>query len=94
LKIQNLINSLQRKQKDYDILKLNYENLHEKISIYEHKNQVFLKVFQEGFNRITEKKDSISKSTEKSMIDPLNRLLESIGLQTLNRNLIYSTSLF
>ncbi len=69
-KIQNLINSLQRKQKDYDILKLNYENLHEKISIYEHKNQVFLKVFQEGFNRITEKKDSISKSTEKSMIDP------------------------
>ena len=31
---------------------------------------------------------------EKSMIDPLNRVLESIGLQTLNRNLIYSTSLF
>ena len=31
---------------------------------------------------------------EKSMIDPLNRVLSSTGLQTLNRNLIYSTSLF
>lgn len=31
---------------------------------------------------------------EKSVIDPLNRVLGCIGLQTLNRNLIYSTSLF
>lgn len=31
---------------------------------------------------------------EKTLIDPLNRVLQSIGLQTLNRNLIYSTSLF
>lgn len=31
---------------------------------------------------------------EKSVIDPLNRVLTSVGLQTLNRNLIYSTSLF
>jgi hypothetical protein len=31
---------------------------------------------------------------EKTMIDPLNRILQSIGLQTLNRNLIYSSSLF
>lgn len=31
---------------------------------------------------------------EKSVIDPLNRVLSSVGLQTLNRNLIYSTSLF
>ena len=28
---------------------------------------------------------------EKTLIDPLNRVLQSIGLQTLNRNLIYST---
>lgn len=31
---------------------------------------------------------------EKSVIDPLNRVLTATGLQTLNRNLIYSTSLF
>ena len=31
---------------------------------------------------------------EKSIIDPLNRVLGCVGLQTLNRNLIYSTSLF
>lgn len=31
---------------------------------------------------------------EKSVIDPLNRVLKAVGLQTLNRNLIYSTSLF
>lgn len=31
---------------------------------------------------------------EKSVIDPLNRVLVACGLQTLNRNLIYSTSLF
>lgn len=31
---------------------------------------------------------------EKSVIDPLNRVLLAVGLQTLNRNLIYSTSLF
>jgi DNA polymerase elongation subunit (family B) len=31
---------------------------------------------------------------EKSVIDPLNRVLVAVGLQTLNRNLIYSTSLF
>jgi DNA polymerase elongation subunit (family B) len=31
---------------------------------------------------------------EKSMLDPLNRVLGASGLQTLNRNLIYSTSLF
>jgi hypothetical protein len=31
---------------------------------------------------------------EKSVIDPLNRILIVLGLQTLNRNLIYSTSLF
>lgn len=31
---------------------------------------------------------------EKSIIDPLNRLLTSVGLQSINRNLIYSTSLF
>jgi DNA polymerase elongation subunit (family B) len=31
---------------------------------------------------------------EKTLIDPLNRVLQSVGLQTLNRNLIYSTSLF
>jgi len=31
---------------------------------------------------------------EKSVIDPLNRVLTCVGLQTLNRNLIYSTSLF
>ena len=31
---------------------------------------------------------------EKSVIDPLNRVLASIGLQTLNRNLIYAKSLF
>ena len=31
---------------------------------------------------------------EKSVIDPLNRVLKACSLQTLNRNLIYSTSLF
>lgn len=31
---------------------------------------------------------------EKSVIDPLNRVLVSVGLHSLNRNLIYSTSLF
>jgi hypothetical protein len=31
---------------------------------------------------------------EKSVIDPLNRVLRASGLQLLNRNLIYSTSLF
>jgi hypothetical protein len=31
---------------------------------------------------------------EKSVIDPINRVLTSVGLQRLNRNLIYSTSLF
>lgn len=31
---------------------------------------------------------------EKTVIDPLNRVLASIGLQTLNRNLIYAKSLF
>ena len=31
---------------------------------------------------------------EKSIIDPLNRVLTSVGLQNINRNLIYSTSLF
>jgi len=31
---------------------------------------------------------------EKSVIDPLNRVLKATGLHTLNRNLIYSTSLF
>lgn len=31
---------------------------------------------------------------EKSVIDPINRVLKAVGLQTLNRNLIYSTSLF
>lgn len=31
---------------------------------------------------------------EKSIIDPLNRVLGCIGLQQLNRNLIYSSSLF
>jgi DNA polymerase elongation subunit (family B) len=31
---------------------------------------------------------------EKSVIDPLNRVLNSVGLQTLNSSLIYSTSLF
>jgi len=31
---------------------------------------------------------------EKSIIDPLNRVLGCVGLQTLNRNLIYSTTLF
>lgn len=31
---------------------------------------------------------------EKSVIDPINRVLTAVGLQTLNRNLIYSTSLF
>ena len=31
---------------------------------------------------------------EKSVIDPINRVLVAVGLQTLNRNLIYSTSLF
>ena len=31
---------------------------------------------------------------EKSIIDPINRVLEAIGLQTLDRNLIYSASLF
>jgi len=31
---------------------------------------------------------------EKSVIDPLNRVLKSVGLQTLNSSLIYSTSLF
>ena len=31
---------------------------------------------------------------EKCMIDPINRILKVLGLQTLNRNLIYSTSLF
>jgi DNA polymerase elongation subunit (family B) len=31
---------------------------------------------------------------EKSMIDPLNRVLKAIGLQTLDTNLIYATSLF
>lgn len=31
---------------------------------------------------------------EKTVIDPLNRVLSSIGLQTLNRNLIYAKSLF
>lgn len=31
---------------------------------------------------------------EKSVIDPLNRVLVAVGLHSLNRNLIYSTSLF
>jgi len=31
---------------------------------------------------------------EKSVIDPINRVLRAVGLQTLNRNLIYSASLF
>lgn len=31
---------------------------------------------------------------EKSIIDPLNRVLTSVGLQNINRNLIYATSLF
>lgn len=31
---------------------------------------------------------------EKSIIDPLNRVLTAVGLQHINRNLIYSTSLF
>lgn len=31
---------------------------------------------------------------EKSIIDPLNRVLTSVGLQNINRSLIYSTSLF
>lgn len=31
---------------------------------------------------------------EKCVIDPINRILVVLGLQTLNRNLIYSTSLF
>jgi len=31
---------------------------------------------------------------EKTVIDPLNRVLASIGLQTLNRNLMYAKSLF
>jgi len=31
---------------------------------------------------------------EKSVIDPINRVLTAVGLHTLNRNLIYSTSLF
>lgn len=31
---------------------------------------------------------------EKSMIDPLNRVLKAIGLQTLDTNLIYASSLF
>ena len=31
---------------------------------------------------------------EKCMIDPINRILTVLGLQTLNRNLIYSASLF
>jgi DNA polymerase elongation subunit (family B) len=31
---------------------------------------------------------------EKCIIDPLNRVLDCVGLQTLNRNLIYSTTLF
>jgi hypothetical protein len=31
---------------------------------------------------------------EKSMIDPLNRVLSAIGLQTLDTNLIYASALF
>lgn len=31
---------------------------------------------------------------EKTVIDPLNKVLEAIGLQTLNRNLMYAKSLF
>lgn len=31
---------------------------------------------------------------EKCIIDPLNRVLTAVGLHTINRNLIYSTSLF
>ena len=31
---------------------------------------------------------------EKSIIDPLNRVLTSVGLQNINRSLIYSTTLF
>ena len=31
---------------------------------------------------------------EKSVIDPINRVLVAVGLHSLNRNLIYSTSLF
>jgi len=31
---------------------------------------------------------------EKSIIDPLNRVLTAVGLQHINRNLIYATSLF
>ena len=31
---------------------------------------------------------------EKAIIDPLNRVLVAVGLHTINRNLIYSTSLF
>ena len=31
---------------------------------------------------------------EKCIIDPLNRVLIAVGLHTINRNLIYSTSLF
>lgn len=31
---------------------------------------------------------------EKSVIDPLNRVLSSMGMQTLNRNLLYAKSLF
>ena len=36
----------------------------------------------------------IETQFEKSVIDPLNRVLKAVKLQTLNRNLIYSTSLF
>ena len=31
---------------------------------------------------------------EKCMIDPLNRVISAIGLQTLDRNLVYSATLF
>ena len=31
---------------------------------------------------------------EKCMIDPLNRVLKAIGLQTLDTNLIYASALF
>lgn len=68
----------------------------EKLKLYHCKNQICdMFAYQPGAHpyEIAPQVD-YETQFEKSVIDPINRVLTAVGLHTLNRNLIYSTSLF
>ena len=53
-KIQNLLRLLKMKEKDYYIIKLNYENLKETVDAFEKKVNGLYKLFEHGINLLTE----------------------------------------